>query len=354
MPSLNNNRVIIAAAGSRKTQYIIDSALADSERRVLITTYTNENLAQIVRRIEEVTGVVPPNISIVSWFPFLINQAARPYQSSIIGEIDFIRSLNFHKKRFIKIPRTNPRSFYCDKQGNLYRDAVADFVCQADDASDGAVVRRLAMMYDDILIDELQDLVGYDLRFLDKLFASPINIVGVGDPRQHTFATNNVRFGKKYRRAGLLDWLYERKHVCTVETRSESWRCNQQICDWADRIYPSMPATTSRNTKRTGHDGVFKVAKDDVPAYVAKYNPMILRDKRTSPTMGLPAMNFGVAKGSTFDRVLIFPTQPMLDYLKVPDPSKLKAPERLYVAVTRARFSVAFVVNTKADADYIP
>jgi DNA helicase II / ATP-dependent DNA helicase PcrA len=69
--------------------------------------------------------------------------------------------------------------------------------------------------------------------------------------------------------------------------------------------------------------------------------------------MGLPAMNIGVSKGSTFDRVLIFPTKPMLKYIKSKDLAALPAPERLYVAVTRARYSVAFVVSPK-DADYVP
>ncbi|MCE7031634.1 hypothetical protein LY625_03200 [Lysobacter sp. GX 14042] len=46
---------------------------------------------------------------------------------------------------------------------------------------------------------------------------------------------------------------------------------------------------------------------------------------------------------------MIFPTRPMVEYLKKRDPTKLKAPERLYVAVTRARFSVAFVVGDLAD-----
>jgi hypothetical protein len=55
-------------------------------------------------------------------------------------------------------------------------------------------------------------------------------------------------------------------------------------------------------------------------------------------------MNFGVAKGSTFERVLIFPTEPILKYLEDREPAALKSPEDLYVAVTRARFSVAFVV----------
>ena len=75
----------------------------------------------------------------------------------------------------------------------------------------------------------------------------------------------------------------------------------------------------------------------------------ILRHDKTVDTMGHPALNIGIAKGSTFDRVLIFPTRPMLTYLKDGDPSKLKAPEKLYVAATRARFSVAFVRKTNRD-----
>jgi len=55
-------------------------------------------------------------------------------------------------------------------------------------------------------------------------------------------------------------------------------------------------------------------------------------------------MNIGVSKGSTFDRVLIFTTKPMRTYLTTRDTSKLKAPESLYVAVTRARHSATFVV----------
>ena len=49
MPS-PSNRAIIAAAGSLKTQYVIDEALAAPVgQRVLITTYTRENCDQIIR-----------------------------------------------------------------------------------------------------------------------------------------------------------------------------------------------------------------------------------------------------------------------------------------------------------------
>jgi hypothetical protein len=40
-------------AGSRKSEEIIDLALAETAGRVLITTYTNENRAQIERRIAQ-------------------------------------------------------------------------------------------------------------------------------------------------------------------------------------------------------------------------------------------------------------------------------------------------------------
>lgn len=352
MPSADN-RAVIAAAGSRKTQLIIDAALADRSQRVLITTYTQENLAQIRRRLVEVTGVIPAHITTTTWFQFLIRQGAKPFQSCVTGRIDHIRSLNFNGQRSRFTPRDNTLAYYFDRNGDMYRDGVADFVCRADEASDGAVVHRLEAMYDHLYIDEFQDLVGYDLDFVDKLFASSARVTVVGDPRQHTLATNNGPRNKKYRGAGILDWLQARRAVCVMEMRAESWRCHQLICDWSDRLYPEMPTTTSRNLDKTGHDGIFKITANDVPAYVAKYTPQVLRDWIRTSTLDLSALNIGVSKGSTYDRVLIFPTQPMLNYLRTADLSALKAPDRLYVAVTRARHSVTFVVKA-GEADYRP
>jgi DNA helicase IV len=142
-----------------------------------------------------------------------------------------------------------------------------------------------------------------------------------------------------------LDWFVERSHVCNLETRNYSYRCNQAICDFADAIFPNMPPTKSMDVAGTGHDGVFQISRNEICRYVAEHAPVtILRHDKNVNTEGLPAMNIGVAKGCTFDRVVIFPTKPMLGYLEDRDQKKLKAPERLYVAVTRARYSVAFVL----------
>ncbi|GAB3831692.1 hypothetical protein ACFPIJ_29525 [Dactylosporangium cerinum] len=90
-----------------------------------------------------------------------------------------------------------------------------------------------------------------------------------------------------------------------------------------------------------------------MPAYIAKYGPTVPRNSCAVQTMGLPALTIGLFKGSTYDRVHIFPTKLILAYLRTAEPSPLKAPDRLYVAVTRARHSVAFVVDRR-DATYIP
>ena len=66
-----------------------------------------------------------------------------------------------------------------------------------------------------------------------------------------------------------------------------------------------------------------------------------------------PEMNYGESKGSTFDRVLIYPTEDIVDYLRTGNLEYIQAfhtRAKLYVAVTRARYSVAFVLDYESDA----
>jgi DNA helicase-2/ATP-dependent DNA helicase PcrA len=341
MPSLNN-LAIIAAAGSRKTEFVIDQALAQPDKRVLITTYTTQNQRQIVSRIEQRVGVVPSNIAIMGWFTFLLNEAARPYQNFVTNRVGHLKSLNFvgAKSRFAS---KTSLSFFFDSNRDMFRDGVSDFACIANEKSGGKVISRLESMFDHIYIDEVQDLCGYDLDFLDLLLRSSISVTVVGDPRQDTLATNNNMRNHKYKKNGLVNWFEEREAYCAIEERNFSHRCSQPLLDFADDLFPTMSRTTSKNTDVTSHDGVFVIPRDDVASYFAEYSPTVLRESKSYDTMGLPALNIGVSKGSTYERVLIFSTKTMLKYVKDRDLSKLKTNERLYVAVTRARFSAAFV-----------
>ncbi|MDD4570564.1 MAG: hypothetical protein PHE70_10650 [Tepidanaerobacteraceae bacterium] len=61
----------------------------------------------------------------------------------------------------------------------------------------------------------------------------------------------------------------------------------------------------------------------------------------------------GESKGLTFERVLIFPTKPILDWMK--DHSKTlkdQSQSKFYVALTRAKHSVAVVCDFSNKAIY--
>lgn len=341
MPS--QNKAIIAAAGARKTQMVVEGALSDPDRRVLVTTYTNDNLDRLRRRLGERDGVVPTNVELMPWMTLLLREGANPYQSAVFGKPGLIGGVDFEHgtPRFAE---RGTRRYYLDRSRNVYGDVLSDLACRADEDSGGEVIRRLEAIYDHIFIDEVQDLVGWDLEFLDLLFASRIRVTVVGDPRQHILFTNRRSKNKKYRGSEIAEWIDQRTAVCEVETRSESFRCNQPLCDFASGLFPEMEAMQSAENALSGHDGIFEISAEEVDGYVDRYRPVILRHDRRARTLGHAATNIGLAKGSTWNRVLIFPTKPMREYLADRDPAKLSAPERLYVAVTRARYSAAFVV----------
>jgi len=338
------NLAILAAAGSRKTEYIIESALEVSLGRVLLLTFTSENQRHIVNRIEAKAGAIPPHITVMGWFSFLISQGAKPYQRAITREPLLIRGLNF-VGRHHRFAKTSSLGYYIDANNDLYRDGVSDFVVRLNEATDGAVVRRLEQAYSHIFVDEVQDLVGYDLDVLDLLLRSGVTLVIVGDPRQHTYSTNLSPKHKKYQGAGLAQWLKERSGICTLEERCVSYRSSQAICDFADALYPDMPPTVSVDVPDSGHDGVVLVPRSEARAYYSTHDSVtVLRYDKSQDTAGLPAMNIGLAKGRTFGRVMLFPTKTMLDYLDHRDPTRLGARAKLYVAATRAQFSFAIVV----------
>ncbi|HET8862810.1 MAG TPA: hypothetical protein VFM94_06140, partial [Solirubrobacterales bacterium] len=126
---------IIAAAGSRKTETVIERALEDPGKRTLITTYTQENLAQIVKRIEARVRVVPSHLTVMTWFSFLISHAIRPYQCSVLGEIDFIRGLNFKGQHGMYVQKSDPEKYFLDSNRDIYRNGVSDFACLANENS---------------------------------------------------------------------------------------------------------------------------------------------------------------------------------------------------------------------------
>ncbi len=346
------DRFVISPAGSGKTGEIIGEALkVSADKKVLITTYTNENIGQISRRITQKVGCVPENIDLLTWFQFLLRDGIKPYQS-YVTDIGSTQSVNYLSENPPFAKRSEIERYYFDKVHNVFSDAVSDLVCVINEKSDGLVIDRVESIYDEIYIDELQDLVGYDLEFIALLLESQIRVTAVGDPRQHTYSTNRSNKNKKYRGPGLMEWVEKRvDDTCSLEIREHSQRCHQSVCDFASALYPDFPAMTSLNDEVHDHFGIFLIAPEEVRSYVEIHSPQVLRYRSTDPTANLQALNIGVAKGSTYDHVLIFPTKTMLKYLRTSNLSHAGDVAKLYVAATRARFSVAFVQTESSSMD---
>jgi superfamily I DNA/RNA helicase len=93
-----------------------------------------------------------------------------------------------------------------------------------------------------------------------------------------------------------------------------------------------------------------------VDNYLEKYGPVQLRDRKDKKVNeSYTFMNFGESKGLSFDRVLIYPTKPFLDWLNDNHSSLAETSRsKLYVAITRARYSIGIVVeNDKMSVEGI-
>lgn len=350
----DKNKVLIACAGSGKTTYIVEEALKLKGQRVLVITYTNENLDQIKAYLIAKACCIPANITVKSWFSFLLQEGVRPYQNhkTIRGRIQSVYYFKNSKHddeltKKLRFTKENHDSHYLSRNNYLYENKVSKFVYKCNEHSKGLVIKRIEKIYDHLFIDEAQDLEGWDYDLIDKLLESSLSVILVGDPRQKILKTHRDLKNKGFET--VFDWLYKSKcKNYILENKNVSFRCNQLLCDFVDKLFPNSIKTVPDNLCQTDHDGIFFIQKDEVGDYIRTYNPTILRYSKETNTLGFPAINIGMSKGRTYSRVIIFPTKPMLEYLKTEDLSKVGDKCKLYVAVTRAKHSVAFVVDNKS------
>lgn len=353
----SNNKLLIAAAGSGKTTFLVNEALKKKSGKILITTYTQANEEEIRRKFIKINKCIPENVTIQTWFSFLLQHGARPFQGCKFN--DDINGLVLINGISAKgIAETDTQNHYFTKNQKIYSDKLSKFVVKCNEQSKGSVIDRLSRIYTDIFIDEVQDLAGYDLDFLKLLFKCKVNILLVGDPRQGTYSTNNSSKNKKFKKAKIVNFFEDDSIVIEKDDSSltTNYRSCSQICDLSNKLYPNHRKTTSGNTDNTEHDGVFLIKKQDIENYLFKYKPIQLRDKKDVKGVveNYSVMNFGQSKGLEFKRVLIYPTKPFIDWIK--DNNSELAPtsrSKFYVAITRASCSVGIVCDESLQIDGI-
>lgn len=363
------NKLVLASAGAGKSRLIAEEALRISGdgRKALILTYTENNQKELLKKICRLNGHMPSNITIKGWFTFLLEDMIRPYQTCIfekrISAINF-NSANPHKRGKFTIPNRsekigesyNPLHYLTSGEGRAHTAFLSKLATKVCKETKEKPQQRLSEIYDSILIDEVQDLVGWDFEIV-KCIANleEIALTCVGDFRQTIYTTHS---GTKQPRTNTEKQTFFENMGFESEHMNISWRCVQPVCNFADLIHAGeavYPATESQVVEapeqKADHQGVFVIPRSAVPAYLQHYNPTILRRNKTTwvdECKGYSAVNFGEAKGLGFERILIITTDKHRQFLEgnheVFNGDKTeKAKNTFYVATTRAKYSVALV-----------
>ena len=366
------NRLIIAAAGAGKTYQIISESLeaVRAGKKVLVITYTEANQRELVSRFEEKEYALRANFVVKGWFSFLLEDFIRPYQTCLFPErIDSIRfnDSNPHRKGKYAIPGraeslasggVNPKHYLSDGATSVHTQFIAKLARKVSDQSENKAIKRLAEIYDHLYIDEVQDLIGWDYEVIDLVRQlSDLEVICVGDFRQTIYATAHAT-KKPTTSAEKLDKFISMGFE--QQPNSCSRRSLQSICDFADQVHAGEgyektdSLVTQVPDEFNSHQGVFVVKHSDLDSYLEQFAPTVLRWSIPASNFiknsNIDKVNFGKAKGLGFDRVLILPTNKILQYLKKDNKvfkqeKTEKSKNQLYVAITRARYSLALLVD---------
>lgn len=360
------NRLIIACAGSGKTTFIVNDAITQAKQgvRVLITTFTVTCEQEVREKVFKNLGFIPDEITIITWFSFLLNHGVKPFQGRLFEYdargmvlVNGRSGFRFRTKQSQPVywGENDFDKFYFNQDKKIYSDKLAQLVLRCNEVSGGRVFDRISRCFNSIYVDEVQDLAGYDLEVLDALFRSNANVTLVGDPRQATYSTANTRKNKKYAKANIVNFFEDSKLEIDADKTSltVNHRCHSSICQFANRLYPDLPQAKSGKEEPTGHGGIFALDEKELNWYLAAYNPMQLRDNvKKRVNSDYPVLNFGKSKGLTYERTVIYPSGPMLKWLKNPEENLTQAARsKFYVALTRAKCSAAIVLKTHDIAE---
>jgi DNA helicase II / ATP-dependent DNA helicase PcrA len=363
--------LLIASAGAGKTHRIAKEAceLTKDHKRILIITYTRSNQREIEHKCHTFGGAKQGKIEVKGWYSFLLEDVIRPYQKIFfdkrIESIHF-NSSNPHKRGNSNVYGTaeefdgvsvNHKHYLTSNCTKAHTEFLSKLAARIIKVKGEGSVKRINDLYDYIFIDEVQDLAGWDYDLLHPLFRSTIPVICVGDFRQTIYDTTSNPKKPNLSNDKLSVF---KKLKFKQEEMAVSRRCIQSICDYADAIHhaSNFPQTKSLvdniSEEFTEHLGVFAIPSSMVDEYINHFMPVILRDSKISAKhlniIPVEKINFGQSKGLSYNRTLIVPTKNIESYLLGNNSAfgKLKtdkAINRFYVAVTRARYSVGFIID---------
>jgi hypothetical protein len=353
---------------------VITESIAEIERggKVLVVTYTTSNQQELRARFIKLFGRSSDKFVVKGLFSFYLEDMIRPYQRAVFEkriESIFFNDSNPHlnpktrrslpgRKEQLADKSFNPKHYLTPCKTKAHTGFLAKLATRIATKTKNAPAIRLGEVYTRVYFDEVQDLVGWDysvLKSLNKVMKSSITCVG--DFRQTVYETS---FGQKAPETAAQKIAEFRGLGFIEEPLALNRRSIQSICDIADTVHLGAYQATKSAADPTPdefnhHLGAFIVKQSDVMDYIATFDPMVLRWNVRSGNKFLPpdarCYNFGSSKGLGFDRVLILPAESQMSFVlghAVPFAEGTEtAQNKMYVAITRARYSLAFVMPDK-------
>ena len=324
--------VVFAVAGSGKTTRIIESLTAD--RRHLILTFTDNNLANLRRRIVEKFGYMPRTIGLFSYFSFLHSFCYRPFFAMRMKTKGFQWN---QPPAWTRVLPRNREAYYLDGTRRIYYGRLALFL-EKKGAMAG-VIARIEKYYDSMLVDEVQDFAGNDFNFLSSVVkGSSMDVMLVGDFYQHTFDTSrdgntngtlHDNYGKYQARFVQMGAVIDDKSL--VKSR----RCAPAVCDFVRKslgieihAHGDGPAVAVELVTEQGRaDEIFASAA--VKLFYQEHHKYPCNSN-----------NWGSSKGlDHYEDVCVVLSVPLSKACESGDFSKLpsQTKNKFYVACTRAR-----------------
>lgn len=344
------NDAVVAVAGWGKTEELASAVAREpNPERVLVLTYTETNQREDTLRIFQKTAGAKRHASVTGWKAFQLHDIVRPYLPLLYPAVR-LRGLSNHDVDLDKRPGGSAR--YLTKDGDAYPSLLGKLALDVIDASKGAAIKRLECLYDSIYIDEAQDLRGNDLCVLERLLKSNIRVHIFLDPRQSTLSTaeRDRKYKKNYPNAEVIKLYreWEGKGLLGIRYENETHRSIAPIAALSDIIIGDelgFGPTVSAVKPRGWHDGIYIIGKENLNRYVSEYDATLLALQKSEKYGISDAINFRKSKGMTRDDVVVVATGPIEKFLAMGGALKPASACNFYVAVTRARYSVALAVE---------
>lgn len=333
-----DRRLILAVAGSGKSSYMIERL--NLQQRFLVVTYTENNVAHLKNKIIRKFGYEPQNITLLSYFQFLIRVCYRPFLKDSWSATGVFWKMP--DSNTLRLKRDNPL-FYMTRGGCLYHNRLAK-LCQVRCLN--SIRERIERFYDCFMFDEVQDLGGHDFNLIAAILPLNIDVFFVGDFFQHTFDTSkdgnvNISLYKDINRY-IKTWEKTKLLVDTT-TLNMSYRCSPTVCDFVTNEL-GIPMKSHRCEQVE-----IKLVDNETEA-IELYNDKTIVKLFFSESRkyNCYAFNWGASKGlDDFCDICIVLNDTTLKAYNAGKLKELKAEtlNKFYVACTRAKGNIYFISN---------